>query len=321
MATPADQLDQIFQSTFDKWRPTLQDMTIKRSSVLAALELKSKVVEKGGKTIRQRLMYALNDTVKSYDGYDLFDTTPQGGFGHAVYDWRQVNGTVTISGKEKRINSGPEAFADLLEDKFEQLRLSFTRKFNEYIFALTPGAKDPLSLPALIGDSGIVGGIDSSAGNQEWWRSQVIAGPVDLTTTAGLRSLDTMKNNLYVNGASPDFEFTTQANYEAYVALATEKIRFVNTKMADLGFEAVAHGGAEVVFDPFVPQPVDSGGGRWYFISTDALELRVHPDANFTRLDTQRPYNQDAWNTPVIWMGNLVTGNRRAHGVILSTTV
>jgi hypothetical protein len=323
MPTPANQLDQLLATTFDNWRTDLVDQTVKKSSVLAALETKTKVVEQGGNTIRQPVMFALNDTVKFYSGYDLFDTTPQGGLGYIEFPWKQIGGTVTISGEERRKNNGPEAFIDLVNTKFKQLEASFIRKFNEALFNTAPGAKDFNSLIELVGNTnparGNLGGIDTA--DTEWWESIVETGPVDLTTTAGVKMLNNVANRLWVNGSMPDFEFTTQANYEAYEALATEKIRFTDTKMADLGFQAIAHKTAEVVFDPFVPAPGGSGGGFWYFINSEFIEFVQHSQAWLTRLDTQRPYNQDAWTTPVIAMGNLVTSMRRAHAVITATTV
>jgi hypothetical protein len=323
MSTPADQLNQLLSTTLDNWRPKLADMTVKKSSILASLELKSKVVLQGGNTIKQPLMYALNDTVKFYDGYDLFDTTPQGGLGHAIFPWKQIAGTVTISGKERRINNGPEAFISLLNTKFKQLEASFIRKFNEALFDTAPAAKAFNSLVEIVNNTdpsrGAMGGIEVA--DTDWWESIVESGPVNLTSTAGVKQLNNVANRLWVNGSMPDFEFTTQANYEAYEALATEKIRFTDTRMADLGFQAIAHKTAEVVFDPFVPAPGGSGGGYWYFVNSDFLEFVRHSQAWMTRLDTQRPYNQDAWTTPVICMGNLVTSNRRAHAVVTVTTV
>jgi hypothetical protein len=323
MATPASQLDQLLSTTLDNWRRSLVDQTTKRSTVYKALESKSRVTEQGGNTIRVPLLTALNDTVKFYDGYDLFDTTPQGGFAHAIYSWKQLGGTMTISGKERRINNGPEAFVSLVTEKMKQLEMSFIRKFNEAFFDTAPATKNFASLPELISATnparGPVGGLDAT--DQAYWQSVVNAGPVDLTTTAGLKALDNMANSLWVNGSVVDFEFTTQGNFEAYMALATEKLQLTNTAMADLGFRAVSHGGAEIVFDPFVPAPGGSGGGYWYMINSEFIEFVQHSQAWMTRLDTQRPYNQDAWVTPIICMGNLAISNRRAHGVITNVDI
>jgi hypothetical protein len=85
MATPAVQLDELFATTFQKVRATLADQVTKETPLLAALSTKSRVTEDGGLTIRRPVMFDLNDTVGSYQGYDLIDVTPQDGFGYAEY--------------------------------------------------------------------------------------------------------------------------------------------------------------------------------------------------------------------------------------------
>lgn len=325
MASPAPQLDQLISTTLDNWRTNLIDQTVKKSSVYAALESKSKVVEQGGNLIKQPLMYALNDTVKFFSGYDLFDTTPQGGLANVEYPWRLVAGTVTISGEERLKNSGPEAFINLLTTKFRQLEMSFIRKFNETLFATTIDAKSFNSLTEIVGATnparGNLGGLDATT--ETFWQSIVETGPVVLTGQGGVKQLNNVVNRLWVNGSVPDFEFTTQANFEAYEALMIAQIRFNNEsgRLGDLGFRTLAHKGQEIVFDPFVPAPGGSGGGYWYFINSEYLEFVRHSQAWMTRLDTQRPYNQFAFNTPIVSMGNLVTGMRRAHAVVTNVTV
>lgn len=316
MATAAAQLDQLLATTIDNWRKTLSDQTVKRSSVYAALESKSRVTEQGGNEIRQPLLYALNDTVKFYSGYDLFDTTPQGGLGTALFPWRQLAGTVTISGEERRKNSGPEAFISLVETKFKQLEASFIRKFNEAMFAAMPaaGARDFNSLLEIVSDAdptrGALGGLEVAT--ETWWKSKVDTTAYTLdgaTFAAAVKALGSIANTLWVQGSMPDFEFTTQALFESYEAGLVGQIRYEGGGIGDAGFRTLAHRGTEIVFDPFVP--ADS----WYFINSDFLEFVRHSAAWMTRLDTQRPYNQDAVTTPIICMGNLVTGLRRGHGV------
>lgn len=311
MATPANQLDQLISTTYDNYRDQLADNVTKKTGLLAALESKSAVTESGGLTLRLPLMHALNNTVKSYSGYDLIDTTPQGGFGHAEYQWRQLAGAWTMSGEEMRKNAGPEQIISLMKAKFTQLELSFSKTVNTQFWATAVGngGKDFLSIPIIIDDSGTLGGIDSAT--ETWWKS-VVGPATNLTTTAGVKSLNNTFNALAINGSKPDLEFTTQANFEAYEALALTNIRFVNTKLAELNFETLAHKSAEVVLEAEVP---GTAGGNWYFINSERIRFTKHSDAWMKRLETQRPYNQDAYTAPVISMGQLVTDQRRAHGV------
>lgn len=321
MSTPAEQLDQLLATTFEKVKPVLADNVTRDTALLAALDSKSRVVDDGGVTIRRPLMYALNNTVRSYSGYDRFDTTPQGGFGYAEYQWRQVAGTLTISGEEIRKNSGAPQIIALLSAKMDQLRLSLDRTLNEMLWSdgTGNGGKDILGLQAIVSSTGILGGINPAT--ETWWRSVVITGNdsnpgMDLTTAAGIRRLNNVFNSLALNRSKPDFEFTTQANFEAYEALANEKIRFTNVRLADLGFEVIAHKTAEVVFEAAVPAPSGSGGGHWYLINSERLEFVQHNQAWMTNLGFVRPADQDAKVAVIICMGNLVTDARRAHGVI-----
>lgn len=321
MATPSDQLDQLISTTFDKVKPVLSDQITKETSLLAALNSRSRVTEDGGLTIRRPLMYALNDTVKSYSGYDLIDTTPQDGFGYAEYQYRDFAGSLTIDGDTIRKNSGSAQIINLLQAKMDQLRLSIEDKLDSMLFAdgSGNGGKDLLGLAAIIDDSGVLGGIDSST--EDWWKSVVVNDPVDLTTTDGVKVLNNVYNTLGLNRSKIDFEFTTQDNFEAYEALALPNIRFSDLRMAELGFQTIAHKGAEVIFESRSPQPEGSGGGYWYFINSDHLEFVQHRDAWMSQTEFVRPYNQDAKVMLVISMGQLITDNRRAHGVIKETVV
>jgi hypothetical protein len=46
------------------------------------------------------------------------------------------------------------------------------------------------------------------------------------------------------------------------------------------------------------------------------LELVVHRDADLEIIEEMRPINQDGAVVPILWMGNLVTSNRRRQGVL-----
>jgi hypothetical protein len=314
MATPAAQLDELFATTFQKVRATLADQITTATPLLAALNSKAKVTEDGGLTIRRPVLFELNDTVGSYDGYDPIDVTPQDGFGYAEYSWKQYSGSVTIDGKTEALNEGSARIIAILEAKMEQLRLSSTQAMNTMLWGdgTGNGSKDFLGLQAIIGATGTLGGIDSST--ETWWQSEVVSGAISLSTTAGIKTLNSILNSLKLVNSKPDFEFTTQANFESYEALAVPNIRFQDLRMAELGFEAVSHKGAEVMFEDNVPT------NYWYFINSDHLEFVQKDNRWMKLLGFRSPVNQDAKTTLVVSMGNLITDVRRAHGVATSVS-
>lgn len=314
MATPAIQLDELFTTTFQKVKATLADQVTKTTPLLAALDAKAKVTEDGGLTLRRPVLFELNDTVGSYDGYDPIDVTPQDGFGYAEYSWKQYAGSVTIDGKTEAINEGSARIIAILEAKMEQLRLSMTQDLDLMLWGDGTGnaSKDMLGLQAIIDDTGTLGGIDSAT--ETWWKSRVVAGAISLATTAGVKSLNSILNSLKIVNSKPDYEFTTQANFESYEALAVPNIRFQDLRMAELGFEAVSHKGAEVMFEDNVPS------GFWYFINSNHLEFVQKDNRWMKLLPFRSPVNQDAKTALVVSMGNLITDVRRAHGVATSVS-
>ena len=314
MATPAAQLDEIIATTYQKVKPVLSDNVTKESPLLAILDSKSRVSEDGGRVLQRPILYALNDTVGSYSGYDPIDVTPQDGVGLAEYSWKQYAGSVTIDGLSELVNEGSARILNLLEQKFEQLRLSMTEDLNAMLWGDGTGnsSKDMLGLQAIIAASGTLGGIDS--GTETWWKSTVVSSAISLATTAGVKSLNSILNSLRLAKSTPDIEFTTQAMFESYEALAVPNIRFNDTSKAELGFQTISHKTAEVLFEDNVPS------GYWYFINSKFLEFVKKNNRWMKMLDFVRPANQDAKTALVVSAGNLITGVRRAHGVATSVS-
>jgi hypothetical protein len=308
MASGTNQLDEIFATTFPKVKKTLADNITTEVPLLAALNAWGRVTEDGGRTIDRQVLYALNDTVGSYDGYDPIDVTPQDGFGYATYSWKQYGGSVTIDGRTEALNEGSARIIPILQAKFDQLKVSTEMAFDVMLWGDGTGnsSKDFLGIQAIVKASGTLGGIDPTT--ETWWKSRNVSTDLGMTTTAVVSSLNSMLNSLKLQKSRPRVEFTTQENYEAYEALAVEKIQYTSTKLAELGFETIAHKGAEVMFDSNCPD------GYWYFLNPEHLEFVQHSSRWLKLLDFVRPADQDAKTALVISMGNLVTDVRRAHG-------
>lgn len=318
-STAAAQLDELITTSFDKVRPVLVDQITEDLPLFAFLNMKARVTEDGGLTLRRPVLFAFNDTVGSYSGYDLIDTTPQDGFGYAEYDWKQYAGSVTISGRDELLNAGSSRIINLLQSKVEQLRVSVEDDMNAMLFAdvTTEGnsGKDFLSIPAIVGDGTTtnatgkttLGGIDSDSDGQTWWRSKITDG-LDLTTLDGVRQMSALRNELKIAKSRPDGLFTTQSVYEAYEALAVPNIRFESTPMAELGFDSISFRGAEVIFDNDCPS------AEFYFLNSQHLEFVRHAQRWAEMSPFRSPVNQDARTALVLFMGELLTDCRRAHG-------
>jgi hypothetical protein len=307
MSIYADQFDVLVTTTLDKVRPILRDQISNENALTAYLNMKSRVTIDGGTVIRRPLLVAFNDTVSSYSGYDLIDTTPQEGLGWAEFTWRQHAGSVTISGEEVKKNSGAAQLINLLQAKVDQLKLSIADDMNAMLWASSAGnsGKDFDSVPLIVKSATAVGGIDPST--YTWWKSPVAASTVDLSDFEGIKTLNNLFNTVRLNRSKVDVEFTTQAVFEAYEALAVPNVRFQNLKAADLGFETIAHKTAELIMD------LDCPSAALYMLNSDRLEFVQHADSWVSPTDFVRPANQDAKVALVLSMGNLITDSRRSH--------
>ena len=305
--------EELVATTLDNYLDnTLADNVSSQIALYAFLNSKGKVTEDGGLSIREPLMYALNDTVSSYSGYDTIDVTPQDGIGYAEYPWRSLAGSITISFEDEYKNNGDKAVIKLLTAKSEQLELSFTETLNQMFFGdgTGNGGKDFLGLQALINNTGTVGGIDS--GTETWWRSVVDA---NMNIATNINELNTLFNSVVRGADRPDMEITTQAGYEKYESLSSPLIRFQSTQIAELGFDTLAHKNAEIVFDAYCP------AGNWFILNSRHLKLVQHSLAWMKRFDFVRPHNQLARTALVACVGNLITDNRRMHARAAALTL
>ena len=356
-----DQFNSLVTTTLDKVRSTLTNQVLRKNKILAWLNANARVSVDGGLTIRRPMIYDFNSTIGSYSMYDLIDTTPQDGLGFAQYEWFSFAGSITIAGEEIDRNSGSAAIINLLSTKVEQLNFSFERWLNKVMWGTQPnvnGALDMISIPEIIsnndpggatngpvrGASYYLGGIPSTTANAEttqYWISQETP-TLDLTVLDGTKKLANHLNNLSIVGSKPDLLVTTQEVAEQYEFLTLDNtLRYTSTKMADLGFDAIAFKGAELTWDDELAtnttvnnlgiQGSDytthlAGNGQtvsspMFLINSNHLEFVQHSNTWMRRTEFQRPFNQDAKTALVLSRGQLITDCRRAHGSILAITV
>ena len=310
----------LLSTTLKNYRKTLTDNIFKSNALFYQLKEMGAVKEEdGGERIVEPLMYAVNNTAQSYDGYETLDTTPQTGIDSAEFNWKQYSVSITISGKEERLNSGKSRIINLLEAKIKQAEESLVEEISRGIFSdgTGNGGKNLTGLAAMVSDSGTYGGINSSTNT--WWRAYVDSSSEAL----GLPDMRTAYNTASKGGKdTPTLIVTTQTLFESYEGLFTNvaisgggshfSTQSAGTKkIVDGGFQAAEFKGVPIVWDEFCQS------GRVYFLNTRHMKLVVHKDANFETTDFERPEDQDAKVAQILFMGNL-TCNRRSSFALLS---
>jgi len=314
----------LISTTLSNYAKTLRDQIFENTILLSYFKKKGAVkYEDGGLSLSETLMYGTNGTVRSYSGYDEFDITPQEGMTNAVFDWKNVAGTLSISREELRKNSGEHRIVNLVESKARQLRMSMKDVIATMLYSDGAGnfGKDLDGLELIVADtptSGTVGNIDRSDATNSWWRNWSTTGAKTTTpfdTLLGL--METMYNNCtrYGDGDNPDLIVCDQSTFEGYVSQLIQKQRFTG-ESADGSFkqENLKFKGGMITWDPYCPS--DATHGRMYFLNSNYLRLTVDKDTDFITTDFITPNNQQVKTSQMLFMGNLTVTNCRKLGVI-----
>jgi len=219
------------------------------------------------------------------------------------------------------MNAGDkEKLIDYLEEKKMSAEITMGEILGQQIFKASPGADDFDSIPRLISTTpstqSDVGGIDSTASDNTYWRNYVYATAVTAfgTSQAGLNAMDTVLNNTTYGKQGPKIIITTKAIFTLYNLALTANVRYSKLEDGDAGFKNLLYGTLPVMFDD------NCVAARMYFIDTDALKLQVLSQGNMKMTAFQQAPTQLVSSALLHILGNLTCGSRRTNGVISSIT-
>lgn len=315
MASPG--LSEIVTTTLQNYSGTLADNILENNALLNRLNKRGNKKPVTGRSIVQELMYAENSTVKWYSGYETLDISPSDTLTAAEYDYKQLAGTVSISGLEQIQNSGKEAVHNLLRSRIQVLEKSLMNTMGAAVYANGTGSsgKEVGGLQLLIADdptaSSTIGGINQQS--QTWWRNQVydfsVAG-----TAASNTTIQAAMNTLFLRtmrGADKvDFIAADEVYFSYYWESLQQIQRITRVDEGQAGFMSLKFMSADVFYDDQCP------ASHMYFVNTDYLFLRPARGREFVPLSEREAINQDAMVKPVVWAGNMTTSNRSLQGVI-----
>lgn len=316
----------ILTTTFAKVTPQFIDQIFKARPLAYFLSQAGQVIQiDGGARIQEALIAKDNSAnTATYSGVEAINNTPQEEVTAAIYEWKQLASTVSISGIEEAQNSGEAAFLDLLNTKIEIARESVVQKMNTMFYAaggLSGGAnpKDFHGLQLLVKDqSALVGGIDPN--DDPWWKSKVhdasdnAAFSHTNTTVIDRTKMTNVFNDASVGGDTPQFIITTQELHEKYEGLLQDNVRYGQADLGDAGFQALEFKGRPIVFDDDCPS------GEMYFINPKYLRLKVHRDRFFKAGPFIQPVDKDTRTMKMLTYGNLTINSRRHQGCIFNMT-
>ena len=282
----------IASTTIENYRPMFWDQITDAIPLIKIIRQRDSITLDGGDGINETVMYALNNTVGSYSGYDLLDLTPQETFTTAKDDWKDIAGAVTFSQDDIDRNRGKAQMKNLLQGRIKNLRLSYQSALNTMLYRDGTGnsSKDINGLAKLVPDSATntCHGINASA--ESWWRNvsycydttTADASPVggyfgaqqggtlntysirnflgnmlvdDNYNTTFLFCLDHVFDEITFGDTGPHLGVCTYKVYQRLKHSMFHNKQFLmeDTGRADPGFRHVNFNGIPVVFDRAIP--------------------------------------------------------------------
>src|SRR6185503_1837684 len=171
--------------------------------------------------------------------------------------------------------------------------------------------------------SGIIGGIDRGTWN--FWRnitySALTNGGAALTSANVYSYMLALYTQLIRQQDRPDLILASDTAWRAYNESlhAIQRITSTDTDVAKAGYMSVKFMDSDVVLDCGF-QGVTGGvqsGVHFYFLHTNYIYLRPHPDRNMSPIEPRRfSVNQDAMVELQGWAGNMTLSNAFLQGVL-----
>lgn len=291
----------------------------------------------GGRSLVEEMSYAENATYQRYYNAQPLNTALNYTMTSAEFAHKQIAIAVVMSGLEKRMNAGPEAFIDLSASRYKIAEQSFLNNFEADL--ISDGTADNglqigglKSIVSSTPTSGVVGGIDRSTAGGAFYRNLKFATTTDSTAPApgGVATsaanvkdyYNYMINQLRRGSDRPTIILAGQAHYQ-FLQSALFAIQRITSEKNDVsaGFRELEYLGIPVVMSGGVIFGGQSyiATDRSYFLNTKYLKLRYHKDANMEPLEELRSINAEVWCQLIIWMGNLTCSNARLQGVMFDS--
>lgn len=285
--TPAT-WDDILSTTMHNYHKKLTDNIFNSRPLLNYMMSNGRVqTVNGGISIVEPVIYT-DGQADSYSEWDQVSVAPQATTTAAQFNWKQLVGTIAISGLEEAQNNGKEQIVNLLEAKIMQAEETLKTLLNGMLFGTSSGttaANDFHSLQTLVDSTTACGGIDPAT--EAWWASvETSVGAVD---AAGLEAaLRSAYNQSSDSGSDRvDAIFTNSWGFEFYESTLTPQVRYTDTAKANLGFQNLMFKNVPIFWDFQAPEgdgtPTDGSTttAMFFGLNNKYVGLKIHSDRNF----------------------------------------
>jgi len=320
--TTTEKNQEILSLALEDRSPGYQDLVSNSNALLSTLQSKGLWKSYSGPIIRERLIYQKTGNIVWYNGFGFLPNSPAEIINDAEFRPKMCAVGISLANEDILNNEGEAQLLDILETHLaaaeneleDEVDTSLQSDGTRYAGLELSGLK--LAIPTTT-NSGTYGGISRSS--NAIWRTTTydansfLTGYTQVTST----SIRPMYNYIMTQRSrakqGPDIILASAEHYAAYDA-ATVAIQRINdeTALGKLGFQSLKYFGAgrsaQIVQDGGIGTNMPSN--TTYFINSDTLRMRYHPERNFNRIGrAMMPINQDAIVQYIGFMGELTMVN------------
>lgn len=268
----------------------------------------------GGKYINVPLVYDGQETgfyskgsSLSSDDRDIINT--------AQFQVKHAYSNATTYRIDELENSGPESQIDLLATKLETAQMSISQTLADSLYDAPGGASTRLTgLRSLCNETATTtyGGIAEddlvAEDGTKPWEGKLYASTVVLS----LDTLRDMKRLAKINdgpNGKPDLFVTTETIWNAIESMLQVQQRLTEGKeTAKAGFTGLNFIGMEIFPDDYCPS------SHAFALNSKFVGFGVHKNGNFVRTPWMViPDSPNDRTMKILWDGNLICSNRKAH--------
>uniref|UniRef100_A0A6H1ZVP0 Putative capsid protein n=1 Tax=viral metagenome TaxID=1070528 RepID=A0A6H1ZVP0_9ZZZZ len=269
----------------------------------------------GGMVIRIPLEYD-GQEAGFYGKGDTLSSDDRESVHAAQFDWKHAFGNGTIYRIDGLKNTGDYAKVQLVTQRTAGAQKSITKILAGSIFDSPGGSPKRLTgLRALcnatttLAYGGIQQGDLVSADGTYPWTGRMSA----TATTITLNALRTGASAAKIRdgaGGKPDLVVTTETNWNVIADILQAQQRFTSEGSGSVkaGFTGLYFEGKDIFPDDYSP------ASHMFFLNTNHIGFAVHKSGNFVRIPWRViPDSPEDKTMKILWDGNMVCNNRKAH--------
>lgn len=317
--TATEKLQEAFSLALEDRSQGYADLVSNANAILYLMKKKGQFKSFSGPTIRERLLYNESGSYTRYSGYGFLNPTPVELFNDAEFTPKLAAVSVTLSGEDILKNSGTNQLKDILEEHIMAAETELEDRFVEDVHSdgLSSNQIGGIQMAIPTTPTNTYGGIDRNA-NTIWRTTTYDANSAFPGITAVTSAtVKTIFDNIMIarsrGNKGPNVIASSAEHYIAYTAATVAIQQITNeNELGKLGFSSLKYFGAGKSVDVVLEGGIGSAmpANTTYFLDTNALRFRYHPDRNFVKFGgKQTPVNQDAIVQHIGFYGNLTLNN------------